>query len=338
IETGPLPAGLELPILVSADAALQDPSMPYLLTSVSSELYRDPVFIVILDRQGRIVWALQGPDEIAHLHVQLSADQRSLLVDHNSFWGTFDNGDTSTVVRMSLDGEPMETIATPGLHHPFLELPDGTVVWGAAEGRYSENLMERAPDGTVSTIWECRPFLVSLGIEDPETVCRSNTISWSPDRGTYLFSFFSTETVVEIDRASGTAIRWFGALPGSWGFETEEQIFWWQHGPHYTEDGTLLLSTRRGEAINETIVREYALDDAQQTLREVWSFGKGEGVYGENMGEARRLPSGNILHNYGSTPRIREATADGQVGWDVGWTTLRFIGRSTPLADLYSLY
>jgi hypothetical protein len=85
------------------------------------------------------------------------------------------------------------------------------------------------------------------------------------------------------------------------------------------------------------VVREYAVDEATQTLQEVWSFGTGQGVYGDTLGEAWRLPAGNTLHNYGSEPRVREITPDGVVVWDIVWPDYPHIGRSTPL-DLSQLY
>jgi len=89
----------------------------------------------------------------------------------------------------------------------------------------------------------------------------------------------------------------------------------------------------------ETVVREYELDEDGETLRQVWTFGEGEGVYGSQLGEAHRLPGGNVLHNYGSGARLREVAPDGTVVWDVTWENGkdRWLGRSTPLEDLYAL-
>ena len=105
-----------------------------------------------------------------------------------------------------------------------------------------------------------------------------------------------------------------------------------------TDEGTLLISAKVSQNGTETVAREYTFDDDTETLTEVWSFGEGEGVYGSEMGEAHRLGNGNTLHNYGSTPRIREATPDGAVVWDVTWSSGTYIGRSEVIADLYALW
>ena len=164
-----------------------------------------------------------------------------------------------------------------------------------------------------------------------------NTLTWNEAQGTLLLSFFSTDSVVEIDPATGGTPRWFGQLPGAWAFDPPESAFWWQHGAVYTGAGTLLLSTRAGEQTEETVVREYALDEHAQVLRQVWSFGAGEGIWAEELGEAWRLPGGNTLHNLGTAQRLREIAPDGQVVWDLTWTRGSFLGRSEPIADLYAL-
>ena len=56
-----------------------------------------------------------------------------------------------------------------------------------------------------------------------------------------------------------------------------------------------------------------------------------------NAGEAHRLPNGNTLHNTGTTPRVREITADDQVVWDLVWQGDRLLGRTVFVTDLYTL-
>ena len=88
------------------------------------------------------------------------------------------------------------------------------------------------------------------------------------------------------------------------------------------------------------VVRGFVLDDDTKTLTEIWSFGIGDGLWGAYMGEAHRLPGGNTLHNTGSLARLRETTPAGEVAWDVAWSGAsggHWIGRSTPVADLYRL-
>jgi hypothetical protein len=165
----------------------------------------------------------------------------------------------------------------------------------------------------------------------------SNTLNYDVPTNRFFFSFFTSETVFEIDRDSGGVVRWFGHLPGAYAFDPPEAEFWWQHGGHRTAAGTFLTSSDLDEDGTETIVREYEIDPATQTLREVWTFGMGDGIYGFQLGEALRLDGGNTLQNFGRLARLREATPAGEVVWDLHWAS-DGLGHTFPIADTAALY
>ncbi len=335
IDTEDLPGGLSHADTDLLDADRWDPATPYLLLSLNEDgATGNPnrTWTLIVDRRGRLVWGVPTPAQRLTLHPRTAADGGTFLIDLDSYWAIFDNGAQSQVQRVTIDGAVVETLDTPGLHHAFTDLPDGSLLWGAIDGQ-DETIQRLHPDGTLESIWSCGAFHQEIGAQG---FCASNTISYREDPGTLLFSFYSTDSIVEIDLDSAEAVRWFGQLPGAWAFDPEDSTFWWQHGGYYTDEGTLLLSSRITEFGDETVVREYELDEGAQTLRQVWSFGVGEGVFASEMGEAHRLPGGNTLHNYGSEPRLREVTPDGDLVWEIHWVGIgRYIGRSTPLGDLY---
>ena len=64
--------------------------------------------------------------------------------------------------------------------------------------------------------------------------------------------------------------------------------------------------------------------------------GHGPEAFGNKCFAAVRLPNGNTLHHYGELARLREATPDKVVVWDIEWDSYA-IGRSMPVADLYAL-
>ena len=142
--------------------------------------------------------------------------------------------------------------------------------------------------------------------------------------------------MLEVDVATGEELRWFGYVPGSWSFEPPESAFVYQHGVTYTPEGTLLVSSQVDRSSYEGVVREYAVDEDDQVLREVWSHGEGDGITARYAGEAHRLPGGNTLHNTGTTPRVREITPEGEVAWDLSFDGDKLIGRTTWLEDLYT--
>jgi hypothetical protein len=336
-QADPLPDGLPHAGLISAVDGAWDSSWPYILTSIDSRNdHSDPdqTWTIILDRAGRTVWALPTQAFRITMAPRVAIDGASLLLDQNSFWYIFDGGVASQVLRVDLLGNELELFDTPGLHHPFTELPDGTIAWGAAQGMTETIELLDPTTREQRSLWSCYGFHQQVGSMQP---CSANTLNWSEARGSYLISFFSTDSVVEVDDTSGESLRWFGHLPDSYAFDPEESAFYWQHGTNFTDDGTLLVSTLNGEPGDESLVREYELDDGAHTLRQVWSFGEGEGVYGYELGEAWRLPNGDTMHNIGTAQRLREISPGGEVVWDLGWTRGSYIGRSTGIQDLYGL-
>lgn len=325
--TGAIPASVPVPSLEQHVPDGLDPR-PWLLVTLSDW---DDGWAYILDRRGRVVWYREMAPNTWTLWALPSQDGTHLLLDEANWVGT-----GSVVYRITLDGTILETIDTPYLHHPFVELPDGSLVWGASEGRI-ERLDKRRGRGPVETLWDCADFLVELGTDD--TRCTSNSLAWDPVEDRFLLSFFDLDTVAEIDHATGATLRWFGQAPGSYAFEPSDSVFDFQHGVHWTGAGTLLLSTRDApEGYTETHAREYRVDPSSETLELVWSYGEGQGLYAEEIGDARRLPNGNTLLNYGSNPLIREIDGAGQTVWQVAWDLEGWVwvGRQHLLEDLYA--
>jgi hypothetical protein len=284
----------------------------------------------IIDREARVVWARETQRLRVTMHPHPSYDETSFLIAENSYWATCD-GDDGEIVRMKIDGTIEDTYATPGLHHPFTETADGALLWAAYDGR-DDSIEELSADGSRRTIFSCDDWHDDENFRES---CGSNTIFWHEPTDSILFSFFYTDTIVHLDRQNGEVFKWFGELDGSWDFDPPSSQFWYQHGAQFLDDGHLLVSTHVSRNGNETVVREYELDESAETLREVWNFGVGEGVWGAQMGEAYRLPNGNTLHNYGTDARVREATPDREVVWEVDWSDSSYIGRTTPIGDLY---
>ena len=184
--TDDLPTGLLSNTVLTRDEEAIDDATPWILMSMEGSGRTGP-WTVIIDRQGRYVWAVETAGGFWTMHVQPSYDGSHILIDRNSFWGMFDGGDASNVVRMTIDGEVLSMTDTPGLHHPFTELPDGTLAWGAAQGFFTgdETLKTVAPDGTRSTLWSCEDWLSSIAESGS---CGSNTLRWDALTDTFLFS------------------------------------------------------------------------------------------------------------------------------------------------------
>jgi hypothetical protein len=234
------------------------------------------------------------------------------------------------VHRTWLDRE-IEQTKTPGLHHAFVELPDHTLVWGSEFHGGGEALVQKAPgQGDETVLWTCLEDWPGVGKD-----CESNGVFYAAGTDTFLYSFFTNDAVVEVDRATGASLWWAGELDGSYAFDPADSAFAWQHGVSYTGDGHLLLSTHPSDSTRTTLVREYEVDHEARTLRQVWSYDSG--IYASTNGDAWRLANGNTLHLLGSAGEINEVTPEGGVVWHVTWGGTHLLGRGEFIEDLYSL-
>lgn len=336
VTTGDLPDGLPIPAVLVSEPDAWEPTGTYLLGSINQDQGgwdQGRYWMFLVDRAGRIVWARRGEGQDFTIYLRVSKDN-DILWDVSTWWSKFDEGATSQIHRMKIDGVVTETYDAPGMHHAFTELPDGSIVWGAG-GANSEKLQRRHPDGSVDTIWDCQPFYDRLGLKD---WCHTNSIVYVEERDTMLLSFPTDQTfVTEVDVATGTEKYWFGHIPGSWAFDPEDSAFYYQHGVTFTDAGTLLVSTKQNDHTNNGMVREYSLDEENTTLHEVWSYGESDTIPQQYAGEAHRLTNGNTLHNFGTTPRVQEITPEGTLAWDLAFDGNRLIGRTTFVEDIYAL-
>lgn len=335
LATDPVDPGLPGFFLQRADPERLDPTVQYVLlsaTAIGGDI-GGPYFTVIVDRQGRVLWSRETSDDLVTWAAQVSANGRELLVDHNSFWRDFD-AELSEVWRMKLDGSVIEVLDTPGMAHAFTELPDGNLVWVWDEPGVGQ-LVQRHPDGSIERIWACGDH---VAVHGGTKGCGTNSVVYDEARDSFLITSWGAESVFEIDRHSRQLVRTFGHLGDAWAFDPVESTFWWPHGAHYLPDGGLLVSCQVADGEDELVVREYRLDDKEDTLVEQWSFGTGEGIEAESLGDAHRLASGNTLHNMGAAGRLREITLAGEVVWELRLGTDKtYLGHTTPLSDLYAL-
>lgn len=339
IETAPVPAELPVGRLREAVPGKWLDRGEFLLTSISQPgggwSSSGPFWAVIVDRAGRPVWArrtqLSGQWT---LYAQVSQSGDHLLLDQ---FENFRAQNEPVAIRTYLD-EVIEEIPMPGHHHAFVELPDGSLVWGSRAARHGggEALVKKSPGEKGETVlWTCADDWP----EGHELGCRSNCVYYDEARDSFLYSFYTNESVVEVDHQTGTTLWWAGRTPGGYAFENAGDQFFWQHGVSWTPEGTLLVSTHDADAQpNTNLAREFEVDHDARLLRTVWDY-DANGLAATN-GDAWRLDNGNTLHTLGSASFVKEVDPDGEVVWHLDFNennNNRLMGRSEWISDLYSL-
>ncbi len=286
----------------------------------------------VIDRQGRPIWAQAAPQGHWTLFSQVSVTGDYFLWDEATYWSNWDSGRGSSVHKAYLDREIQE-ITTPGLHHAFVQLPDESLVWGSQNHGGGEALVEKAngagddDEGTV--LWTCEDDWPHSGH------CESNGLFYAVDRDAFLYSFYTNNSLVEVDHATGRSSWWAGEVRDGYAFDPTDSQFSWQHGITYNGDGHLMVSTHSRGGSMTTLVREYEVDHEASTLRQTWSYDAN--VFASTNGDAWRLPNGNTLHLLGSAGELKEVTDDGTVVWHVDWHSEKLLGRGQFVNDLYTL-
>lgn len=87
------------PTVVEGDASRWDVDMPYVFATMNEDGsdFGGPWWAFVMDRQGRVVWALQTDRDFVSMHSRVALDGRAWLIDQNSFWTRYDDGEDSRV-------------------------------------------------------------------------------------------------------------------------------------------------------------------------------------------------------------------------------------------------
>ena len=335
-ETGDLPSGLPEPTLVTYDPERAAPEGWALISvdqSEPGEWYSGTFFVIILDRQSRVVWYHEVPDRRVSMFPQLSLDGTHLVFDEGTAYFATSSG--PQIRRLSLDFSLNELIDVDGLTYGFTEVEGGGFI--RDQGGWGDyNLIEQDADGSERLIWDCDPWLSANYSGDG--LCYTNAVNYSPVTNSILWSLPYHDTVVEIDRDSGDVLRVLGEIAPTHDTVPFSSLFDFQHYPNYTPDGTLMVSMHIEGTNDQQRAREYEVDDATGTLNEIWSYGEGiDDEYAYYSGEAYRLDNGNTLMNYGTGGAAREVTQDKSVVWDIAFPDRHLTGHLSLIDDLYAL-
>lgn len=345
--TGPLPPFVLRPVNSVRDAALMSPE-GYALVSLATgnSTFEDPYVVEIFDRSGRVVWFHQVPDGLVSLYPSVARDGRHLWFDAENIFHLASG--TPHLTELTLDGRWRIDLPVPDAGQAFGEGPDDSYFYEVRSARHGVARIDST--GAVEQVWDCDRFLRSIGRSPAE--CLLNTTNWDEGRGTVLASQFETSTVFEVEVATGEVLRQFGELQegAPYAFDPPEAGFAYQHWPHWTPEGTLMVSTHvtcgGGPGCTSTglvgtqVAAEYAVDDVTSTLTRIWSH-ESTDVWATQAGEAYRLPNGNLIQGYGQDGVVREYAPGGQVAWQVAWPRdsggYRLVGHLSLVSDLYAL-
>ncbi len=336
IETGGAPSGLpEFKVLIYDVASMS--SEPHVLATVAGA----ETYLVVLDRLGRVLWYRA----LRHEHPSLVPLSLGFdLEGRGLFAGAFFQGlpepqedferPISQALTYDLQGELLDATELPGAHHDLVQLPDGglaTILYDPRawvdpeQGKEvlvsGDALVEITPAGEAEALfstWDWAEPVVHesfyMGSDKSGDWTHANGLSYNPASNSYLLSLGNMDTVLEIDAGSGELLRQFGGVGG---YQVEdEEPFRYQHDAHWSDEGTLLLTTSLPHE-DRVMAVEYQVDDTTGTLRELWEFGRYEGFHSIAGGTVRRLENGNTVLNTGYGGQVVEVDPSGAPVWEL---------------------
>lgn len=346
--TGSLPPGLLLPAVTVYDPSLAS-SARYAMVSVATGdfTYAGPYYLEIFDRDGRIVWYHEVRDGLFSFQPGIAFDGTHIWFEAEDIFG-FVGADPS-VTRQTLDGRWKVEWPLPFLGQAIAEGPDDAFFYELRSNDHGVNRIDA--QGVTTVAWDCDAHMASIGRSGGE--CLLNTCNWDPSRNTILASQFETSTVFEVDVATGDVLRQMGQISSGdpYRFDPPESEFAYQHFPHWTADKTLLVSTHvpcgsepncndNSGQYGIQLASEYTVNDATRTLTRIGYY-QSTDLWATQVGEAWRVPNGNLVQGYGQDGAVREVTPDGEVAWQAEWTKdnsgYRVIGHLSLIDDLYPL-
>jgi len=295
LTTGAAPSALVPPKLTVMNAAARDRG--FIITSNTGS----PWYVFILDSDGAVVWwtLFQGIPTRAHM----SWDGQDMYIVAESAGGAT-QATAGNLARISMDGTNSETHLSGlgGAHHDFTAIPNGVaaIMWNTADQDAHNSVVERSADGTITTV------TADLADVYNSTTFHPNSIHYAPWDDSYTIGDRNPNLFVKITRKGQLVWQLGGSNPKDPSKFFQGGPAWLvNHGHHLLADGTFVFFNNGGRA-----VRVLKLDTVNMTATSVLTY---SGVSGQILGDAQRLPNGNILATDSDAKHIDEVDASGHL-------------------------
>ena len=355
IVTDGLPPGLpELSLEVHPGRDVS--SEPYLLAAVLGV----ECFVLAVDRSGEVLWYRTiTAEQHRKMPVKVAFDDFSSGLVVGNFFMDFlalvsqESPASSDALFLDMGGELVDQWDLGVAHHDLVQLPDGSMATLGVDVRdwYDPERDEQVtvmgdilvlvePDGERTELfntWDwSEPWVHDRFYQMSEEYAdwtHGNGLSYDSASDCFLLSLGLLDTILEISRSTGEVLREFG--PDGYAVQ-DGRSFVYQHGPHWTEQGTLLMSSWVGSE-SRVMAIEYEVDDEAGVLEQVWSYGENEGFTSMAGGQALRMDNGNTLINTGYLGLLVEVSPEGQPVWELASSMGHVFTSVSFFEDFYRL-
>ena len=253
----------------------------------------------IVDSDGDFVWwyPIKGA-------IDLSRAKQSY--DGKYMWVTTVNvmANSATMIRVKMDGTDEQNLSKDfaGINHDFAVRSDETVAFIAYGSNQCDDIKERSPSGTVTTI-------INSGSAVGASMCHCNAIQYDRNDDTIVFSELDTSSIVKVSRDTKQVV-WVMSSQSS--KATVTGINWKnQHNFHIIDDTHLLFFNNNTGPNSTAIEALLTISGGKGTAKQSWSYASNVTV--QYMGDVQRLENGNTLITFSTAGEIREVSPSGSV-------------------------
>ena len=341
----------------------------YVLTSVVRP-EEDLAWVGILDKDADWVWWVASPPGLVPLSARLGLDGRSVLWGEFDEDRSSSQLEQARVVRVSLDGQRRVETRLPQGHHDFIEHADGTLAYLSyvfVDGFEGSDLPLLSDQISVVQEGQSNPLVdvrFDIGEDYPyppvptcshmqeeretfgtanRTWTQSNSLLYVDDEDAYYVHARFADWLVKVDRPSGAFVWQLNGPDGEFTPPLDNRPLWsaadntllWSHG-HISQmwPGGMMVFDNGDHRTGASRVLEIAWREEQRQAWIAWEFAHPDGQFTPSMGDAIRLPGGNVLTTWAGLGDIIEVSGSAMV-WRALATRGDILGRVTWLDDLY---
>lgn len=302
-------------------------------------LLGDDNWVVVLDETGSPIWHYDIPEDGQAMRARLRRAGDGIWYSNSVL---SEDTNLPELVAIDWNGKEIDRISVEQFSHDWVELADGTLAALLFEPENIDDekvvgnrITEINPaTGAQTQVWSAfdtwTPGLHGDTTSDGGWL-GGNALDLSADETTYTAGFRAVDSILEIDRASGTVLRDIGGPTSTYSFPDDPSSHR-QHQFEWVGDNLLVFDNR--ESADFSRVVEYAFDESAKTATAVWTYQHNPPVWAFSLGDVDRNEEGSTLVTWSSAGIIDEVSLAGDLRWTMSTefgTAIGFLTRETSI-------
>jgi hypothetical protein len=226
-------------------------------------------------------------------------------------------------------GSETRTVQMAGEERPTT----GDTLWLAAI-EWSGERAEKNPGQQVASLFDlespgvaCSHVTQELRATGGLDWTHANSVLELPGSGLLLMNARNLDTLYAFDAESG-ALAWrMGGQRSDFSDLSGDALWDHAHISDVWEGGMLIFDNGNHRSPNSSRITELAIDLEARTVEKVWDSGSGALGFVNVVGDARRLPGGNVLVSTGGLGGLMELDRAGMLLWKLESPDRPLMGR-----------